>query len=138
MLLLAALGARFAGEVSALPVTWRQAVADPASLDGAELVFTLHMVSAVAPETTLFRVEAPVPLVGAPDDLAVGDAVSVRGHFDAASGRVVVEELERHPWRHAKGALSLLALVLWLLSVPFWLRPGRGGLSLARWEDGGG
>lgn len=129
--LLAGLGRHYCALVQDLPTSWRRALADPQALDGETLVFTLHRVHRPAGEAPqLFRVEHPVPLLGAPEDLRAGETVSVRGRFDAASGAVEVLELQRHPRRRAKGLFSLLGLVAWALSLPLWLRLRPGGLGL--------
>lgn len=135
--LLALLGVRYTAGAEALPTTWRRALAEPEALDGETLRFTLHRVRRPPGEAPqLFRVEHPVPLVGAPEDLEAGETVSVRGRFDAARGAVVVEELERHPLRPAKALFSLVALGAWVLSLPLWLRVRDQGLDLRGGRSG--
>ncbi len=131
--LILALGATYTASSEDLPVSWSRALADPASMDGQTMVFTLHQVSRGGDEPALMRVGAEVPLRGELPALSKGETVSVRGQFSAEQGAVLVEELERHPLRRAKAGLSLLGLLIWLASLPLWLRRRGDGLSTRGW-----
>ncbi|MDP2316448.1 MAG: hypothetical protein Q8P41_26360 [Pseudomonadota bacterium] len=131
--LTAALGGYYAWWALQAESGWRWAMEAPAERDGAPMVFPLWTVTGVkGPDRyEISKVVKGVPVVGPATDLAVGDTVSVLGHFDASVPAVRVEERELHVLRKYKEALGILGFVLVVVAAPFAFRI-RGGRLVER------
>jgi hypothetical protein len=128
VLLLAGLGAAYARWAITADRGWRWALEDPAARDGARMVFPLWEVTRIvsADRFEISKTVQDVPIAGDTSGLAVGDTISIDGHFDA-SGPVVQEEIrELHPLRPYKEALGFAGFFLVALWVPFAFRVQRG------------
>jgi hypothetical protein len=111
------------------PAGIRAAITDPPAHDGQTIQMPLWWVTGIEGPTRYFvsKTLSDVPIVGATDDLDVGDTVSIRGTFRASDGAVVQTQRELHHLRPWKAAFSLLGLLLGVLLVPrfFGWRAGR-------------
>jgi hypothetical protein len=122
--LTAALGGYYAWWALNVANGYRWAMEDPAARDGAELVFPLWTVTAVdgPAHYEISKVVTGVPVVGDAHDLAVGDTVSIDGHFSAADSAVHVDVRELHTLRKWKEALGVLGFVWVVVAAPFAFR----------------
>lgn len=131
-----ALGAYYAYIAANMESGWRWCLEDPAGRDGAALAFPLWTVTRVdGPDRyEISKIISGVPVQGDATPLAVGDTVSVAGHFDAAHTVVVEEAREVHVLRRWKEALSVLGFVLVALAAPFSFRVRAGRVEERRWR----
>ena len=107
------LGVHYTQFATDRPEGFRAAAAEPEAHDGARLLFPLWEVTRIhgATHYEISKSLRGVPIRGAADGLAVGDSVTVRGHFRARDRTVVATERIDHPHRKVKAALSIAALV---------------------------
>jgi hypothetical protein len=105
------------------------ALRSPQAKNGVPLVFPLWSVTHIrnANMYEISKTVLGVPIQGRSEGLSVGDTVTIQGHFRARDRVVVAASRVDHPWRAAKGVLSLCALIIALLLVPrrFGLKGGR-------------
>ncbi len=113
---------------------WAACVADPVAHAGIPVVLPLHDLTTREGATLgLSQSWRDIPVVvdgPLPAELAVGDVVSVHGVCAGPPARVAATELRTHPLRPWKEGLGVVGLALWLLSLPWALRRGDGGLVL--------
>jgi hypothetical protein len=103
------------------PAGWARCLEAPAAHAGKRLVMPLYTVEAVAgPRSVVIgKVVTGIPVyLPAPLSLAPGDTISVAGTFDPTGPRVVVTEVELHPYRTVKEALGVVGLLIGLLLLP--------------------
>lgn len=129
VVLLAALGWFHAGFSMDRPEGYRAFIKAPNQHDGSRVLLPIWEVTHIrdANMYSLSKSVRDVPIVGSSQGLSVGDTVTVIGHFRATDGAVLVDERIDHPWRKAKGLLSILALLFGASLVPrfFGLESGR-------------
>ena len=63
-------------------------------------------------------------------DLTVGEAITILGHFRGSDATLVADRIEAHPGRPYKMLSGYAAILLIVLLLPVWVRPGRAGLVL--------
>jgi len=108
---------------------WRACLASPASHDGDEVIFTTYTVTHIdGPDRfEISGVVSGVPVEGDASGIALGDRVSVKGHFRASDRVVVSARQQVHtlwPWKVGLGLLGLAAAVL-AAPLGFTIRDGR-------------
>ncbi len=111
------------------PEGYRAFVRAPMEHDGERVLLPIWEVTHIrdASMYSVSKTVLDVPIEGSSAGLSVGDTVTIIGHFRAADQAVVVETRVDHPWRKAKGLLSMLALLLACGLAPrfFGLSSGR-------------
>ncbi len=81
--------------------------------EGREILLPIWDVVALHAESyEVFKVTGPIPIVGNPEGLALGDSVSIRGHFSKDARAVVEVERAVHHQRFWKKMLAGLGLLL--------------------------
>lgn len=131
---------RFARLAETETPAWQRCLAPGVPCAGATVVLPLYRVVAVenGGELRISKLIRDVPVHPPPGvAVAVGDTVTVEGHFAGADGRVVADRLTRHPLRPVKEGLGLLGLALALVAAPLafgWVGgwPWRGGRLVER------
>jgi hypothetical protein len=133
IMLLGALGARYAWVAQNLEIGYRWCLEAPAERDGSTLVFALWQVTRIddAQHYAISKVVKDIPVEGDAAGLKLGDTVSVVGSFRARDAMVVEGEREIHVLRKYKEALGVTGFVLAALGAPFLFR-WRGGRLEAR------
>ncbi|MDP2309717.1 MAG: hypothetical protein Q8P18_27100 [Pseudomonadota bacterium] len=132
LLLTMALGGYYAWWALQPESGWRWAMQAPAERNGATMIFPLWTVTAiVGPDRyEISKVVQGVPIVGPAQDLAVGDTVSVLGHFDASvstpgqgsAPAVRADVREHHVLRKYKEALGIFGFLFVVVAAPFAFR----------------
>ena len=102
------------------PQGYRAYISAPLEHDGEQVLLPLWEVTGVGDEGTFYVSKSviDVPIVGVSSGLSVGDTVTIIGHFRAADGAVIAKTRVDHPWRKAKGLLSIFALILACILMP--------------------
>ena len=120
VLILMMLGWRHAHFSVQRPEGYRAYLKDPAVHDGAHVLMPLWQVTHIRDGYmySVSKTVGGVPVVGDSSGLSVGDTVTVMGRFRASDAAVLAHERVDHPWRKAKGVLSMLALVLAAVFAP--------------------
>jgi len=120
LMLLLALGWHHAQFSVDRPEGYRAYIATPEAHDGERVMLPLWEVTHIrgANMYSVSKSVVGVPVVGSSLGLEVGDTVTVLGHFRSEDSAVISSERVDHPWRRAKGLLSILALVLGLFLLP--------------------
>ncbi len=113
---------------------YRDCLEDPARSDGATLIFPLWTVTAVdGPQRfRVSKVLRDVPVVGESAGLAVGDTISLKGHFRASDLTMIEAERELHPLRRWKERLGYAGVVLALAAGPLCFRLQGGYIGARR------
>ena len=97
--------------------------------DGMPLLFTLWTVEHIQNPNvySISKSVNRVPVFGSTEGLSVGDSVTIKGHFRAKDGAVVVTERIDHPLRPFKAALSVFGLIAFGVFSPrfFYWSHGR-------------
>jgi len=129
ILLLVGLGWFHADFSMQRPQGYRAFVKEPVHHDGATVLLPIWEVTHIRGPSmySVSKTVLDVSIEGSSDGLSVGDTVTIVGHFRARDNAVIVQERVDHPWRQAKGLLSIIALLLgcWLLPRFFGLSDGR-------------
>ena len=102
------------------PEGYRAYVAAPEKYDGVRVLLPLWEVTHIR-DASVYSVSKSVvgvPIIGSSEGLEVGDTVTIIGNFRAEDTAVVAERRVDHPWRKAKGLLSILALGIGLVLLP--------------------
>ena len=111
------------------PEGYRAYIGAPSEHDGKRVLLPLWEVTGVGEGDTFYVSKSilDVPIVGESSGLNLGDTVTVIGHFRATDGAVIAEKRVVHPWRKAKGLLSIFALILACIFMPrfFYWSDGR-------------
>jgi hypothetical protein len=111
------------------PQGYRAFVKAPDQHDGAPVLLPIWEVTHIR-DASMYSVSKTVlgvPIQGSSEGLSVGDTVTIMGHFRASDQAVIAYERVDHPWRAAKGLLSILALLFGC-----WLAPRFFGFSGGR------
>ena len=96
------------------PEGYRAYAAAPEQYDGVRVLLPLWEVTHIR-DASMYSVSKSivgVPVFGSSKGLSLGDTVTVIGHFRAEDSAVVAAQRVDHPWRKAKGVLSVIALML--------------------------
>lgn len=133
------LGQRYTQWAMTLPDGIRACLAEPAAHDGTRLVFPVWFVAGVdGPRRyRVSRVVKDVVVEGDSAGLERGQTITLVGHFRARDAVVVEQRRENHRWRSGKKQLSVLALVLAGLALPWTFRWRGGYLELRGTGDRG-
>ena len=102
------------------PEGYRAYLKAPQEHDGEPVLMPLWEVTHIR-DANMYEVSKTVvgvPIVGDSRGLSVGDTVTVKGTFRAVDRAVVSGWRVDHPWRKAKGVLSIVALVIALVMTP--------------------
>ena len=102
------------------PQGYRAYLENPHHHNGARVLLPLWEVTGVGAEDKFYVSKSvlDVPIAGENTGLNVGDTVTIIGHFRAVDGAVIAEKRVDHPWRKAKGLLSIFALILGFILLP--------------------
>ena len=102
------------------PEGYRAFVDTPKQHDGEPVLLPLWEVTHIwdANMYSVSKSVVGVPIIGSSQGLALGDTVTVIGHFRAEDAAVIVERRVDHPWRKAKGGLSVVALMIGFVLFP--------------------
>ena len=111
------------------PEGYRAFVRAPLEHDGERVLLPIWEVTHIR-DASMYSVSKTmlnVPIEGSSEGLSVGDTVTIIGQFRAVDQAVMVEQRVDHPWRKAKGLLSIVALLLCCVLAPrfFGLSAGR-------------
>ena len=120
VLLLVGLGWHHAQFSVERPEGYRAYLKDPMTHDGESVLMPLWEVTHIR-DANMYSVSKSVvgvPVVGDSRGLSVGDTVTVMGTFRATDQAVVSHERVDHPWRKAKGVLSIVALLIAVVLTP--------------------
>lgn len=129
--LLIADGAAWSAAFARGEVASAQLALYPEQLDGRDLVLTLVAVAEIGEGRYTVRDSRYAYVVhGDPDGLRVGDELYVAGRFRAEGREITERWRERAPDRFAKKVLGFAGIALTALTLPLWVRVGRGGLAL--------
>lgn len=121
-LILIGLGAHYADFAAHQRQGFQWCLENPAPCNGREILLPVWDVVAVDSESyTVFKVTGPIPIVGDPMGLSVGDTVSIRGVFRKDHSAVVEVHRTLHTRRPLKKALSGAGLLLFLVGLPLCL-----------------
>ena len=120
VLLIVLLGAYHASFSIERPQGYRAYMDAPSEHDGARVLLPLWEVTGVGDEGLFYVSKSvlDVPIVGSSTGLTEGDTVTIVGHFRGMDGAVIAAQRVDHPWRKAKGLLSILALLIGFVLVP--------------------
>ena len=102
------------------PEGYRAYLKDTVAHDGESVLMPLWEVTHIR-DANMYSVSKSVvgvPVAGDSRGLSVGDTVTIVGTFRAADRAVVSQERIDHPWRRAKGLLSIAALVMAFMLLP--------------------
>ena len=102
------------------PEGYRAYMSAPEQYDGVRVLLPLWEVTHIrnASMYSVSKSVVGVPVIGSSEGLELGDTVTVMGNFRAEDSAVVAERRVDHPWRKAKGVLSILALSVGILLLP--------------------
>jgi len=114
------MGARYAQFASLAAPGYEGCQRDPPSCEGRDIYMSIWTVLELGEGSYVIRkISDPVPVVGEPTGLSVGDRVSVTGRYDPER-QVIVEEVRMlHRWRRLKEALSIAGLLGVMVMLPF-------------------
>ena len=129
ILLLVLLGWVYTDAVTHESSAYASALKDSAADVGGAVVFSMWEVTTIR-DGGYFEISKsarPVRIYGDSEGLKVGDIVTIKGAFTPSGDGVRAGERIAHPWRKAKAALSLLAVLLF-----FGLSPKMFGWSNGR------
>ena len=102
------------------PEGYRAYIQTPNQYDGVRVLLPLWEVTHIR-DASMYSVSKSivgVPVFGSSVGLELGDTVTILGHFRAEDSAVVAKRRVDHPWRKAKGGLSIFALIIGLSLLP--------------------
>jgi len=136
VVIILALGLRYAWVAAHMQSGWRWCMEDPVARDGSSLVFPLWTVTAIdGPDRyRISKIIKDVPVEGDTSDLHEGATVSVVARFDAGRTLAVEQLRELHVLRKWKEGLGVLGFLCALAAAPFAFRWRSGRIEERSWR----
>ena len=123
VLCLAVLGASYADLATNRRQGFVWCLENEEACEGREILLPIWDVVALHAESyEVFKVTGPIPIVGNPEGLALGDSVSIRGRFSKDARAVVEVDRTVHHRRFWKKMLAGLGLLLCGIGLFFCVR----------------